>query len=187
VKKHLIAGISAIVTAVVLVIGGAAVAQSASASPTWDGRQAFHAHLMRNAPTLTAANGSYTNLTGGTNTSAWSLSNYTPFGEPTFSYDSDGLKVPVNGVYNVSWSVLLQTGGSGVCGIAIEGDTPNGGILHGIGAVVNSAAAIGNGSASVILGADDEVNLWCYGSGGTMTLQSTNAVKLSVDLVGVLE
>ncbi len=175
--------IAAAAAAFALLVGGAfgaaALAGPAVAAP--DG-PAVYAQLDRVGATTaaTGANGSYSNLTN--NTSKWSALNEAG----GFTFDTNGIHIPVTGVYHISWNAILTAGGSGICGFALNGDTPNGGVLFGIGPIVNLAAAVGNGSADVVLADDSTVNFWCYGNGGSITLQTVKASNIDITLIDEL-
>lgn len=173
-KNKLIAGLAAIAAAVVLVIGGGAVANAYVVD-----HGLVYASVVRNTgTTLTASSGAYTNLTSSSNTSKWYIDE-----AGGFTLDSDGITVPVDGVYELSWATMLTSGGSGIAGFVLDGQTPDGSLLGGVGPIVNSAAAIGNGSYSVFLPAGTEVDFWAYGNGGSMTLQTGPVTRLSVVLL----
>lgn len=182
-KNRLIAGLAAVAAALALVAGGSLAAtasqptqvKASTASVAND--TAVFARLTRTTSTLTAANGSYTNLSG---TSHWVLDE-----AGGFVFDSSGLHVPVDGIYEISWSTILTSGGSGIVGVATDGQTPHGGILQAIGPVVNLAAGTGNGSSTLFLPADTELDLWGYGSGSSISFQDMNspAVHWTVTLI----
>lgn len=182
-KNRIIAGLAAIVAALALVTGGSLAATAvapptavkASTASVSEGTAVF-ARLVRQPTGLRAFSGVYTDLSGTIN---WNLDQQGGF---TFN-DADGLVVPVDGLYELEWSAILNSPGQGIIGIALDGQTPNGGILQAIGPVVNSAAAIGNGSATIWLPAGTEVKLWGYGHGGFMELQTTAAVHWGVALI----
>lgn len=180
-KKFLTRGRTAVLAGVVAlaaIIGVGIVAPAQAYVTTND--QLIHADLVRNTAqgALTASNGSYTNLTASSVQNRWLLDEY-----GGFAFSSTGVTVPVDGVYHLSWSTILNAGGSGIGGFYIDGNTPNGGTLLGIGPIVNLAAAVGNGSADVWLAAGQSVDFWVYGSGSAITLQAAPATRVSITLL----
>lgn len=173
-KNKIIAGLAAIATAVVLVVGGSALAQAAPDGP------ASYVQLTRvPSTTLTASNGSYTDLTS---TSKWSIQNE----QGGYTFGANGITVPVTGIYRLDWSVLATGNSNGIFGFAINGATPDGGILHAIGPVVQLAASTGNGSVVIPLQANDDIKFWGYGSGNSISLQTSIANRLTVTLIDEL-
>lgn len=172
-KNKLIAGLAAIAAAVVLVIGGSAIAQAAPDGP------ASYIQLTRTSGTSQSLsnNGSYVSVA---TTAKWGIQNSTS--GYTFD-DTVGITVPTSGVYELTWSLLLTSGANGICGFAVNGDVPNGGILDAIGPVVNLAAASGNGSTVIPLQAGDDIKFWCYGSGAAMSVQDSIANRIGVTLI----
>ena len=166
-------------------IGGAAQAAGPVAASNYSYSQAggtgVYARFTRTSASLTVPSGSYANIGAPT---YWNMDEDGGFVHIN-SGGVNGVGVPVDGVYELSWNTILTSSGSGICGFALDGQTPNGGILLGIGPVVNSAAAIGNGSTEIVLPAGTLVSLWCYGSGGTMGFQNINspAVSYSITLL----
>jgi hypothetical protein len=176
-KSRIWAGASALALVAVAAFGAAAIATPASAAP--DG-PASYIQITRDAGAQSLSNnGSYVHVS---TEAAWSIQNE----QGGYTFDSAGITVPVSGLYELTWSVLLTSGANGICGFAVNGATPDGGILHGIGPVANLAAASGSGATVVPLQEDDDVKLWCYGSGGSMTLQDSIANRIGVALIDEL-
>jgi hypothetical protein len=176
-RKRIIAALSTAALAIAVIGGAAAVTVPAQAAP--DG-PAVHLDLDRTSTTLTAISGSYTNLTA--DSSKWSQTNNLG----GFTVNNDGIFVPVTGVYEVSWSAILTSGGSGICGFTTDNSTPNGGVLFAIGPIVNLAAATGNGTFTGVIANDDPIEFWCYGSGGSISLQAVKATNITVTLIDEL-
>jgi hypothetical protein len=174
--KRIIGLVAALAAAVALTIGLGATAQAAPDGP------ASYVQITRTASTTQnlSNNGSYVSVA---TTAKWSIQNSTS--GYTFD-DTSGITVPVAGVYQLSWSLLLTSGANGICGFAVNGDVPDGGLLHGIGPVTNLAAASGNGSTVLPLQANDDLKFWCYGSGASMSIQDSVANRLSVTLIDEL-
>lgn len=166
-------------------IGGAAQAAGPVAASNYSYSQAggtgVYARFTRTSASLTVPSGSYANISAPT---YWNIDEDGGFVHLN-SGGVNGVEVPVEGVYELSWSTILTSSGQGICGFALDSQTPNGGILQGIGPVVNLAASTGNGSATLVLPTRTAVSLWCYGSGGTMGFQDLNspAVQWSVTLL----
>jgi hypothetical protein len=160
-------------------IGGAAQAtgpvHASNYSYSTSGGTGVYARLTRTQTALTVPSGSYANISQST---YWNMSQDGGFALFNIA-GKVGLEVPVDGVYELSWNTILTSGGQGICGFALDSATPNGGILLGIGPVVNLAAATGNGDTTIVLPAGTLVSLWCYGSGGTMGFQNINSPAVS--------
>lgn len=118
----------------------------------------------RTTTALTAPSGSYGDMSA---TAAWSTA---LSGGVTYS---NGFTVPIAGMYQVEWSLLISIGGSGIGGIAVSPAVPNGAVLHAPGIIASAGAAFGNGSAMVRLSAGDLVKFYAYGNGSTLTITAT--------------
>jgi hypothetical protein len=118
----------------------------------------------RTATSVSSGNGSYADVSAN---AAWTTDLN---GGMVYS---NGFTVPIAGLYEVEWSVLGTGSTEGIMGIAINGATPGGNVLHAIGAVKSAGAAVGNGSALVRLNAGDTMKLWAYGNSGTIGLTAT--------------
>lgn len=156
---------------------GLGILAPATAAP--DGPASYVQLTRVPATSLVASSGAYTDLSS---TSKWSIQNEAG----GYTFDADGITVPVAGVYQLEWSTILVNGGKGIVGFALNGDTPDGGILHAIGPVTSLAASVGNGSTVLPLQPGETIKLWGYGSGGTMSFQDAIAVRWSVTLIDEL-
>jgi hypothetical protein len=174
-KRGLWAGIAAVATSALILTGvGLSTAQAAPDGP------ASYIQITRDAGAQSlSTNGSYKHVS---TEAGWSIQNATS----GYTFDAAGITVPVSGLYELTWSLLLTSGANGICGFAINGAVPDGGILQGIGPVTNLAAASGSGATVLPLQANDDVKLWCYGSGASMTLQDSIANRIGVALIDEL-
>lgn len=147
----------------------------ATAAP---GPGAVHLDLDRTVGTsLNVGAGAYWNMTEAS--AKWHALNNVG----GFVIDNSGITVPQTGVYTLNWQVITNSGGTGICGFALNDAIPNGGILYGIGPVMNFGAGVGNGTFTGVLGAGTKVDFWCYGNGGTFSLQDTKATSIEITLI----
>lgn len=116
--------------------------------------------VARRTTTALAINsGSYTNISAN---AAWTPNN---MGGITYT---DGFIVPLAGIYEVEWSLIMVGTMAGIAGIGVNiAGSPGGDVLHAVGPIATTAASMGNGSALVTLAANDKLTFWGYGSGAS--------------------
>lgn len=136
-------------------------------------------HLYRKSTTLSSPNGSYGYI-GSPND--WNAID--PGSD--FTYNPGGIVIPDSGVYQIDWTLILNSAGKGLVGISINNSSPNGGNLRALGTVNNLAAAAGNGSEVLTLGAGDILGLYAYGDGGAMSIQTASSVHWGITQLALI-